>query len=62
MKAPALLLSSAALVLAPQAAAQVEVGDQPQYTFRSPLQNGMGVTELADLRGKPVLVEFWGIN
>lgn len=62
MKAPALLLSSAVLSFAPQAAAQLEVGDQPQYTFRAPLQNGMGATELADFRGKPVLVEFWGLN
>jgi len=48
--------------LGPFASAQgtVENGDTPQYIFRDPLLNGRGVTSLADLRGKPVLVEFWG--
>ena len=30
------------------------------YAFRSPVVNGMGVSSLADLHGKPVVVEFWG--
>jgi len=36
------------------------VGDKVDYKFRSPLVNAMGVTSFADLRGKPVLVDFWG--
>ena len=39
---------------------EVSVGDEVSYQFRSPVLNGMGMDELADLRGKPVLVEFWG--
>lgn len=42
--------------------AQVKEGDTPEYSFRTPIQNGMGAKSLADLRGKPILVEFWGIN
>jgi hypothetical protein len=40
----------------------VGVGDAPQYTFRGSLVNGMGVTSLEDLRGKPLLIDFWGIH
>jgi len=40
--------------------ATLEVGDSADYTFGKPLANGMGITSLAELRGKPVLVEFWG--
>jgi hypothetical protein len=51
----------AALALATAAGAQgVQVGDQPSYSFRSPLLQGQGVKSLQDLQGKPVLVEFWG--
>jgi hypothetical protein len=35
-------------------------GERAEYSFRSPLDNGRGVTSLADLRGKPVLIDFWG--
>jgi len=35
-------------------------GDTPTYTFRDSLLNGRGVQSLEDLRGRPVLVEFWG--
>ncbi len=35
-------------------------GDRPAYTFQRPILNGMGLTSLAELQGKPVLVEFWG--
>lgn len=38
----------------------IKPGDVPQYTWRTPLVNGMGVTSLEDLRGKPVLLDFWG--
>ena len=38
----------------------VDKGDTPEYTFRMPMLNGQGVTCLADLAGRPVLVEFWG--
>jgi hypothetical protein len=40
----------------------VEVGHAPSYSFRESMIQGQGVKSLADLRGKPVLVEFWGIN
>ena len=38
----------------------VEVGSTPVYEFRQPILNGMGATSLADLKGKPTLIDFWG--
>lgn len=60
------LLGAAALGLAallPATAAEpagVQPGDTPEYSWRTPLVNGMGTTSLADLKGQLVLVEFWG--
>jgi hypothetical protein len=47
--------------LAPVAFA-LPTGDEtaPDYSFRSPVLNGMGIKSLAELRGKPLLIEFWG--
>jgi hypothetical protein len=56
-------LAAAALLLglaAPPAPQGVGVGEEVAYTFRTAPLNAMGVTSLADLRGKPVVVEFWG--
>lgn len=52
----------AALLAAPAVAAQSTVvpGDLPEYTWRSDLFQGAAATSLADFRGKPVLVDFWG--
>lgn len=38
----------------------VRIGDQPEFTFAGELLNGAGVENLEDLRGKPVLFDFWG--
>lgn len=38
----------------------VEVGSKPSYNFRTSPLYGMGVKSLADLQGKPTLVDFWG--
>jgi len=35
-------------------------GGPAKYTFRDPPLNSLGVKSLADLRGKPVLIDFWG--
>ncbi|MDG1048799.1 MAG: hypothetical protein P8M11_09080 [Planctomycetota bacterium] len=53
------------LVLAANAAMPVqsegvEVGSTPVYQFRQPILNGMGAKSLADLKGKPTLIDFWG--
>jgi len=38
----------------------IAVGDKPTYQFGAALDNGTGVKSLEALRGKPVLIEFWG--
>ena len=54
----ALGLGLALTAAAPQEG--VDVGDKPTYQFRQPLLNGKGVKSLADLRGKPTVIDFWG--
>jgi hypothetical protein len=57
------LVIFAVMAAAPDAEGQSsspEVGDTVTYKFRSAPMNAMGITSLEDLRGKPVLVEFWG--
>ncbi len=58
------LAAAAMLCSAPAMAAQgtVEVGSKTSYTFNKAPINGMGVKSLKDLRGKPVLIEFWGTH
>ncbi len=41
------------------AAARSAGGNRP-YSFRTPPVNSLGVTSMADLLGKPVLIDFWG--
>lgn len=53
-----LLLASTAITAGP--AEVVEVGDKPSYSFQTAPTNSMGISSLEELRGKPVLVEFWG--
>jgi hypothetical protein len=48
------LLASAALPGA------IRVGDRAEHTWRAPLVNGLGVKSLEELRGKPLLFDFWG--
>lgn len=53
---------STSWVSAPAQDGTVDVGSKPEYTFREAPVNSMGVMSLEALRGKPVLVEFWGPN
>ncbi|MCA8980921.1 MAG: hypothetical protein H6831_06620 [Planctomycetes bacterium] len=59
---PGALVAVAALAvgMASPSPEGVEVGEKISYTFREPMLNAMGITKLEDLRGKPVIVEFWG--
>ncbi len=33
-----------------------------EYKFREAPVNSLGIQNLADLRGKPVVIDFWGRN
>lgn len=35
-------------------------GDSGSYRFQKAPVNSMGVKSMAELRGKPVLIDFWG--
>lgn len=49
-----------AATLAGQGPQQVDVGAEPTFTFQKPLVNGRGLKSLADLKGRPTMIEFWG--
>lgn len=36
------------------------IGDVLEYKFRTPPMNSYGLTNLSELRGRPLLIEFWG--
>lgn len=56
------LRSAAALALVAGVAwaGGVQVGDTLKFSFRRPVFEGPGVKSSEDLRGRPVLYEFWG--
>jgi hypothetical protein len=56
------LALSLALVATSAAQEKISVGDKPSYEFKSSLYNGCGVKSLADLRGAPTIIEFWGTH
>jgi len=66
---PIQFLSSGAIVAAislawlatePVSAAPVAAPLVSEYTFREVPINGLGLKSMADLRGKPVIIDFWG--
>ena len=56
----AFLTSSSSLLATGGAEDVVNAGSEVSYTFRTPPVNSAGLSSLEGLRGKPVLVEFWG--
>lgn len=53
-------LGLAALAGAAQAQSTVAPGDVPEYSWRGTPFQAEGSVSLADFRGKPVLIDFWG--
>jgi hypothetical protein len=51
-----------ALCATPSLPAGVKVGDLVNYKFREAPLNAGGVQSMQDLRGTPVLIEFWGTH
>jgi hypothetical protein len=58
-------VSAALVVLASAALAPLSraAGDEVvAYKFSKPPVNSLGITSMEDLRGKPVLIDFWGTH
>lgn len=54
---------AALLALTASVCAQTSPNESPRdYTFRDAPLNARGTQSLADLRGKPTLIEFWGVR
>ncbi|MEM6671463.1 MAG: hypothetical protein AAF726_01385 [Planctomycetota bacterium] len=51
---------SLALVTLSPATSELQRGQKAEHRFDKTLLNGLGVTSLDDLRGKPILVAYWG--
>ena len=65
MKLTRLTLAACALGLfglAPLGANPPADETKAEYSFREAPVNSLGIRSLAELRGKPVLIDFWGIN
>lgn len=53
-------LLAADLLPTPAVDNPLQIGEIAKYKFKEPPLNGLGVTSLENLRGKPVLVAHWG--
>ena len=66
MKLPVLKPTVFAWILATAAwtasSASVPSTSGAEYKFREPPLNSLGLKSLADLRGKPIVIDFWGRN
>jgi hypothetical protein len=66
MKLPFLTLAAAACILAGSAwissSAVPEQGAPIEYSFRESPLNSLGIKSMTELRGKPVVIDFWGRN
>lgn len=62
MKVSSLKQAGLAIALSGAAALTTSAGsgDSTRYAFSTAPVNSMGVKSMADLRGKPVLIDFWG--
>jgi hypothetical protein len=60
LRFPALIALTAAVSVALPGG--VKVGDSVSHQFREAPLNGGGIKTLQDLRGTPVLIEFWGTH
>jgi hypothetical protein len=56
-----LLAALGTAIAAPAPAGAAAGGDAiVSYKFRTPPMNSLGIADLADVRGRPVLIDFWG--
>lgn len=68
MRLPAFALALACAAIASSAAltrvapAATSPGDAAEFAFREDPVNARGFKSLADLRGKPIVIDFWGKN
>ncbi len=59
---PTIASNSTSISVAPSAVGggAPEVGEIVEHKFGTPPMNSGGLSSLADFRGRPLLIEFWG--
>jgi len=58
-----ILSAIVAIALGIPPAAAIPAGDEAaDYKFREPPLNSLGIKSLAEMRGKPIVIDFWGKN
>jgi len=62
LRATLVPLGLAALAGFAQAQSTVSPGDSPSYSWHNVPFQASGPVSLADFRGKPVLIDFWGTH
>ena len=60
MKSSVGWMAALAVAFAGAGDANANGGDSRAYRFQKAPVNSMGVKSMAELRGKPVLIDFWG--
>ena len=53
-------MAALAVAFASAGDSSANAGDSRSYRFQKAPVNSMGVKSMAELRGKPVLIDFWG--
>jgi hypothetical protein len=62
MKTTLAALSTATLIAALASFRAAPSDEVVNFKFSKPPVNSMGITGFDDLRGKPVLIDFWGTH
>ncbi len=62
MKTTVAVLSTAAMIAALVSFRSAPSDDGVSFKFSKPPVNSMGITGSDDLRGKPIVIDFWGTH
>ena len=62
MKTTLAALSTTALIAALASFRAAPADDGVSFKFSKPPVNSMGITGYDDLRGKPIVIDFWGTH
>jgi hypothetical protein len=62
LKFATLTTAAAGIAWLSSSSAPAGEGSPVEYTFRDAPINSLGIKSMAELRGKPIVIDFWGRN